>query len=48
MTANYHTHTWRCKHAVGTEQEYIENAIAHGLKILDFRITRLCPIRTDM
>ena len=36
MTANYHTHTWRCKHAVGTEQEYIENAIAHGLKILGF------------
>ena len=36
MIANYHTHTWRCKHASGTEKEYIENAIEHGLKILGF------------
>jgi histidinol-phosphatase (PHP family) len=24
ILANYHTHTTRCKHAVGTEREYIE------------------------
>lgn len=36
MTANYHTHTWRCKHASGKEREYVENAIAGGLKILGF------------
>ncbi len=36
MIANYHTHTWRCKHASGTEREYVENAIEHGLKILGF------------
>lgn len=36
MIANYHTHTWRCNHAVGTEREYVENAIAGGLKILGF------------
>ena len=36
MIANYHTHTWRCKHATGTEREYIENAIEGGLKILGF------------
>ena len=36
MYANYHTHTWRCKHASGTEREYIENAIRGGLKILGF------------
>ena len=36
MIANYHTHTWRCKHASGTEREYVENAIAGGLKILGF------------
>lgn len=36
MIANYHTHTWRCNHAVGQEKEYVENAIAAGLKILGF------------
>jgi histidinol-phosphatase (PHP family) len=36
MKANYHTHTFRCNHAYGTEKEYIENAIKEGLKILGF------------
>ena len=36
MIANYHTHTWRCRHADGTEREYVENAIEAGLKILGF------------
>ena len=36
MIANYHTHTWRCRHASGTEREYVEAAIAGGLKILGF------------
>ena len=36
MLANYHTHTVRCNHAVGTEREYIEAAIAEGFKILGF------------
>lgn len=36
MIANYHTHTWRCRHAEGTEREYIESAIKGGLKILGF------------
>ena len=36
MLHNYHTHTWRCRHASGTEREYIENAIARGLKTLGF------------
>ena len=36
MKANYHTHTWRCMHAVGTEREYVESAIESGLKILGF------------
>ena len=34
MIFNYHTHTKRCNHAVGTEREYVENAIKSGLKIL--------------
>lgn len=36
MIANYHTHTWRCNHASGTETEYIEAALQSGLKILGF------------
>lgn len=36
MIANYHTHTWRCNHATGNEQQYVENAMAAGLKILGF------------
>ena len=36
ISANYHTHTVRCKHAVGLEREYIEAAISEGFKILGF------------
>lgn len=36
MIANYHTHTWRCRHARGTEREYVEKAIERGLQILGF------------
>lgn len=36
MLANYHTHTFRCKHAGGDDREYVENAIKGGLKVLGF------------
>ena len=36
MIANYHTHTVRCGHAKGTDREYVETAIAQGLKTLGF------------
>lgn len=36
MLFNYHTHTYRCKHAVGTEREMVEEAIRRGLKVLGF------------
>ncbi len=36
MYANYHTHTFRCNHARGSEREYIETAIARGVKVLGF------------
>ena len=36
MLANYHTHTWRCKHADPDERAYIEAAIAGGIRILGF------------
>lgn len=34
--ANYHTHTPRCRHAVGNEEEYIAFALERGLRILGF------------
>ncbi len=36
MIANYHTHTYRCRHAVGEDREYVEYAILRGLKTLGF------------
>lgn len=36
MIANYHTHTWRCNHASGTERQYVDNALKAGLQILGF------------
>ena len=36
MIANYHTHTYRCGHAVGHESQYAEQAAEKGLKILGF------------
>lgn len=36
MIANYHTHTWRCKHAEGAEEAYVLQALARGLRTLGF------------
>ena len=36
MIANYHTHTTRCGHASGTEEEYIRCALDADLQILGF------------
>jgi len=36
MIANYHAHTPRCRHAVGSEEEYVKNAVDRGLKIFGF------------
>ena len=33
---NYHTHTWRCLHAEGTEEEYVRRAIDTGFSVLGF------------
>jgi histidinol-phosphatase (PHP family) len=33
---DYHIHTKRCKHACGTDQEYVETALQHGLKEMGF------------
>ena len=36
MIANYHTHTTRCRHARGTDEEYVQAALERGLTILGF------------
>jgi histidinol-phosphatase (PHP family) len=33
---NYHSHTWRCGHATGTDEAYVKSAIANGFKIYGF------------
>lgn len=34
--ANYHTHTFRCRHAGGTEEEYVRAALESGFSVLGF------------
>ena len=32
----YHTHSYRCGHGVGTEEEYVQSAIKEGFKVIGF------------
>ena len=32
----YHSHTTRCGHATGTDEEYVLSAIKHGFKVIGF------------
>ncbi len=48
MKANYHTHTFRCRHATGTEEEYIKIAIAKGLTTLGFSDHTVYALPEDM
>lgn len=34
MKTNFHTHTLRCNHAVGTERDYVECAVKAGFDVL--------------
>ncbi len=36
IKANYHTHTYRCMHAQGKDEEYVLAAIKAGIKVLGF------------
>lgn len=36
MIYNYHTHTYHCRHASGTPEEYILRAVANGIKYMGF------------
>lgn len=44
---NYHTHTWRCMHAIGTEEEYVRRAIDVGFKVLGFSDHTPWPYKSD-
>lgn len=45
MNANYHTHTYRCKHAIGDVKDYILQAEKDNLQILGF--SDHCPFPGD-
>ena len=36
MKANYHTHTARCGHAIGSDEDYVRAAVAQGFEELGF------------
>lgn len=36
MKHNFHTHTTRCKHALGTDEQYVQAAIESGFDVLGF------------
>ena len=44
---NYHTHTTRCMHAAGTEEEYVLQAIASGMDVLGFADHTPWPYKSD-
>lgn len=36
MKHNFHTHTTRCKHAIGTDEDYVKAALESGFDVLGF------------
>ncbi len=36
MRTNYHTHTFRCMHAVGSDEDYVRSAVRGGYRELGF------------
>ena len=48
MTTNYHTHTYRCGHAVGSEREYVEKAIELGFSVIGFSEHAPMPFPEDV
>ena len=45
MNYNYHTHTYRCRHAVGADEDYVKRAIEGGIKHLGF--SEHVPLKFD-
>ena len=36
VTANYHGHTYRCAHAYGQDEEYVQAALEMGVEVMGF------------
>ena len=36
IKVNYHTHTSRCGHAIGKDEDYVRNAVQAGIQVLGF------------
>ena len=47
MKTNYHTHTTRCMHAVGTDEAYVKSALKGGYQVLGFAEHTPWKYRTD-
>lgn len=47
LLANYHTHTPRCMHATGEEEDYVRQAIQCGYQILGFADHSPWPYQSD-
>ena len=47
MKRNYHTHTTRCLHATGTDEEYVQSALKGGYDVLGFSEHTPWKYRTD-
>ena len=45
MKTNYHTHTTRCMHATGDDEDYVLSAIKGGYRILGFSYSLEIPNR---
>lgn len=43
---NYHSHTWRCQHAAGTEEDYVRAAVDAGYAVLGFADHTPWPYRS--
>ena len=44
---NYHTHTWRCQHAEGTEEDFVRAALENGFSVLGFADHTPWPYTSD-
>ncbi len=47
MTVNLHTHTFRCNHAAKQDRDYVERALAAGIKTLGFSDHTPMPFRGE-
>lgn len=47
MKHNFHTHTTRCKHAIGTDEQFVQAAVESGFDVLGFADHAPWAFQTD-